>query len=148
MKESEGMRNNLSGIFAGILTVLGLMLSAGVQLVFHACGAHEDGSYMSCHWAQVAVVTMGVVITVTGIGALMVRDRRVRQGIAVAAAPSGLAAAALPNILIRLCMMDTMHCNRAMRPAAVIFGLLAAVTSVLIAVFCVREAAAEDGEKM
>lgn len=146
-KESENMKKNLSGILTGILTVLGLLLSVGVQLVFHACGAGEDGSYMSCHWAQMAVVAIGAVIAVTGAAALAVRDRKIRMGLVAAVIPAALAAVLVPNVLIRLCMMDTMHCNHVMRPAVLIFGILAMIISAADVAICGREAVSCGGEK-
>lgn len=147
MKEREDMKKNLSGIFAGIVTVLGILLSAGVQFVFHACGNSEDGSYMSCHWAQMAVVAIGAVIAVIGAAALIVRDRKVRMGLVTAVIPAALAATLVPNVLIRLCMMDTMHCNHVMRPAVITLGALTILASVAGAVLCGREASEIGGEK-
>lgn len=147
MKEREDMKKNLSGIFAGIVTALGILLSAGVQLVFHACGAGEDGNYMSCHWAQMAVAAIGAVIAVTGIAALVVRDRKVRMGLVAAVIPAALAAVLVPNVLIRLCVMDTMHCNHVMRPAVITLGALIILASVTGVALCVREASETGGEK-
>ena len=46
-----------------VMTVLSLLLTIGSKTIFSACGPKEDGSWMTCHWAEQAVFGMGIVLT-------------------------------------------------------------------------------------
>ena len=130
MKQNE----KTTRILSVILLILSAALMLGVKLVFHACGAKEDGSWMTCHWAENAVCASGAVMTVISVIALCLKGRA-RAGAAFSLVPAAVVTALLPQVLIRMCMMNDMRCHAMMRPAVIllcaVIGVLAAVTGVM-----------------
>ena len=118
------MNNKKLGVPQVLLTVLGLAFLLGSVLVFHPCGPKEDGSWMNCHWAGVAVSLCAAAVTVLAAVRLFVPGRRVRQVLSGLTIPFSLAAAVIPGNVIHLCMMADMRCRALMRPAAIIFAVL------------------------
>lgn len=122
-----------------ILLLLSLALCLGVKLVFHACGAKDDGSWMSCHWAEQAVFAASLALTAAGLLRLFL-DRKAKAGAALAMSMLSIAAALVPGIFIRLCMMETMRCHAVMRPAVLILCGLIAAAGIADAVLARKEA--------
>ena len=129
-------RKTIEWIMGILLLACSLCLSVGVKLWFHACGPKEDGSFMTCHWAQQAVLVIGCAMTVISLLALILQNGGMRRGLALAAAPCGIGAALIPNTMIKLCMMTDMHCHAVMKPAVIIAGIAAAVIGVIYAAVC------------
>lgn len=131
-----------------ILDIAVLLLSAalcfGTKLLFHACGAKEDGGWMNCHWAERAVFAIGLALTVSGVLLCTVSGRKQRAGIALGMVPAALTAAFLPQNVIPLCMMTTMRCHSVMRPAVIVLGCLIAVCALTDNILSLK-AAKEDG---
>ena len=114
-----------------VLLVLCAALMLGVRLMFHACGPKEDGSWMTCHWAQQSVFALSIAMTVTALARLLVRDEGMRRGMALALVPFAGAAAGLPQGGIRLCMMQDMRCHAVMRPAVIVCAVLIAAAAIV-----------------
>ncbi len=125
------MSKKISMILTVLSLVLGLVLCLGAEFLFSACGADEDGSYMRCHWAQMAVVAVAAVLIVIYVLALLVRDARVRAGLVLATVPMSVAVMLIPGTVIGLCMMATMHCRAMLRPACLVLGLVMAVIALI-----------------
>ena len=107
------------------------VLCFGTKLLFHACPQKEDGSWMSCHWAEQAVFGIGIVMLLLSI--LMTfcfKDERTKSGIAVSIAVISAFSAMLPNHLIKLCMMANMRCHSVMKPAVLIISIVLLFLSV------------------
>ncbi|MBP3854317.1 MAG: DUF4418 family protein [Ruminiclostridium sp.] len=122
------MKDRIAGI---ILTLLSLLLTVGVKTLFSACGAKDDGSFMSCHYAEQAVFGMGIALTVISVCVLISGGSRIGTGCAVALIPAGAVTLFTPGVLINLCMMPNMHCHTVMHPAvSVICGLIIAAAAV------------------
>ena len=137
------MKKNTAAMIADIvLLVLCAALMLGVRLVFHACGPKEDGSWMTCHWAEMSVFALSIAMTVTALARLLVRDEGMRRGMALALVPFAGAAAVLPQGVVRLCMMQDMRCHAVMRPAVIVFAVLIAVAAVVCTVLRRGEKAA------
>ncbi|MBQ8966090.1 DUF4418 family protein [Ruminococcus sp.] len=134
-------RTGKEWILGILLLICSLGMSAGVKLCFHACGPKEDGSYMTCHWAEQAVFTIGCVMAVISVLLLIVSNNGMRRGLALALVPAGAGAALIPNTMIKLCMMTDMHCHSVMKPAVIVLGIAAAVLGALYAVICKGEKA-------
>ena len=118
-----------------ILTpVLSGLFLLGVLFVFHPCGPKEDGSWMNCHWAGVAVAVCAGVMTVLSLLRLFLRSRGARTILSGLTILAAAAAAVIPGNVIGLCMMADMRCRAVMRPAAMVFAalvILAAGWSIL-----------------
>ena len=121
------------------LLLLSAALCLGSKLLFHACGPKEDGSWMSCHWAEQTVFLMSIGLTVVSAVRLCL-SRPAKAGAALAMSVMSVATALIPGIAIRLCMMDTMRCHAVMRPAVLILCGLIAVAGVVDAILSRKEA--------
>lgn len=122
---------------SGITAALCIVLTVGVMTVFHACGPKEDGSWMSCHYAQMTVFFLGIAMTACSIASLFLNFG---AGVFLHVLTILLAAAAavIPGNVIRLCMMNQMQCRAVMRPAVLLL-------SILIIAFSAGSIAAERG---
>ena len=134
-------KNKLGMIFGIILAVLSLVLCIGVKTAFKACGPMENGMYMNCHKAENAAAVIGAVLAVLSTLIIVIRVKAVRIALSALTAAGAAVSAILPNNVIKLCMMDTMHCHAVMRPFVVIVSLLIAVCA---AVSLIVNAAAKD----
>lgn len=117
-----------------IMAALSIALCAGVKLVFHACGpVCMDGTagYMNCHNAETAVCAVGAGMALLSAAALATENRLLKILLSALVGLGGIAAAVIPNNVIKLCMMEDMHCHAVMRPAVIIIGALAAVSAVV-----------------
>ena len=114
--------------------LLCVILTAGVRIVFHACDAKEDGTWMTCHWAEMTVFAAGIAMTLQALILCLVRGKGchgIRAGLCLAIAVQSSLCALVPGAVIRLCMMESMRCQTVMRPAVLLTGLLLAVLSVI-----------------
>jgi len=117
-----------------VLLALCLLLPLGAAWIFPACGAHEDGSVMACHWAGRAVLGAGAAM-----GALAVLRLFLSSGAKLGADAALILFAGygemLPGTLISLCMMSTMRCHALMKPAVIVVCALiqlAAAADILL----------------
>ena len=107
-----------------ILLALSAALLLGVLTVFAPCGAKEDGSWMTCHWAGNADAGAAAVLTALAAMRLLMKDRKTRLGLSAAMIPTALLAALIPGRLIALCMMPSMRCRAVMSPAVTVLSVL------------------------
>lgn len=131
----KGIKDRTAGI---IMTVLSLVLTIGVKSFFSACGPKDDGTWMTCHWAEQAVFGMGIVLTVISAAVLVMGRKPAALGASLAAIPAACAIVFTPGVLINLCMMTNMHCHTVMRPAVMVISVLIAVTAAVNSVVMVR----------
>lgn len=129
------MKKRIAGI---ILTILSLLLTVGVMLIFPACGAKDDGTFMLCHWAGQAVFGMGIVLTVISVIVLIFGDGRAAAGASLSTFALAVLTALTPELLIPLCKMPTMQCHTAMRPAVIVISALIAVTAAVNSVIILK----------
>ncbi len=125
----------MSGKKALVFDIIFILLSAffavGSAFIFTACGPKDDGTFMTCHWAWVAVVSIAVVLVVQSVLRLFFKSGEAKRGISAAMLPLAVLAAIVPKTLINLCMMDNMHCHTMMRPFALVMGIIIAVFSIV-----------------
>ncbi|MBQ8941074.1 MAG: DUF4418 family protein [Firmicutes bacterium] len=114
-----------------ILPILSALLALGAVFLFHACPAKEDGSFMSCHWAQETVFGLGCVMTVISGLHAGADSRRMKTGISLSMIPVEIYTALVPGCVVKLCAMKNMRCHTAMRPAVVIISILLLITSAV-----------------
>lgn len=124
-------KNNKGIIFGIVLTVLSLALCIGVKTAFKACGPMENGMYMNCRKAENAAVVAGAVLAVLSVLIIAIKNKGARVALSALTAVGAVVSAILPNNVIKLCMMDTMHCHTAMRPFIVVVSVIIAVVSAV-----------------
>lgn len=123
----------LGTISSVIVLLLSAALCIGVKTVFKACGQTGEGKWMACHWAEQAVMGIGIALTVTALMLVIISNKKIKQGLALAIIPQAAVSACIPNTLINLCMMETMHCHTVTKPAAIIISVLIAVFALISA---------------
>ena len=114
--------------------VFSICLTIGIRTLFKACDAKEDGSWMTCHWAEQAVFAVSVAILIAACALVFYNGRGhhgVKAGISFAIAVQAAVCIAVPGVFIGLCMMDTMRCHTVMRPAVIVVCLLVCATAVI-----------------
>ena len=107
------------GITDILMVVLNLIFFVGIQTVFAPCEARPDGSWMTCHWAGQALMGIAVALLAIAVMHLVIPRAQVKLGLALV----------LPDHLIDLCMMETMHCHTVMEPAVTVLSLLNIMTA-------------------
>ena len=112
------------GITDVLLLVLNLIFFVGIQTVFAPCEARPDGSWMICHWAGQALIGIAAALLAIAVMHLVIPRTQVKIGLSLAVIPVSVLAFAVPDHLIDLCMMETMHCHTVMEPAVTVLSLL------------------------
>ena len=131
-KKMENKRNIKSLIMGIILFILTSGLAVGVQTVFSACKHKTDaGMWMACHWAQMAVFGTACAMAVIALALIIVKNNKVRLGLAFSLIPMSVYTALIPNTLINLCMKTDMRCHSVMKPAVIVISILIAVVSAV-----------------
>ena len=132
-----------------VLDLCGLLLSGllllGVLTFLAPCAPHEDGSFMSCHWAGRAAAGAGAALTALSLLRLALREERIKLGVDLAVLPVSLLALSLPGGLISLCMMPQMRCRSLMAPGVRVLSLLIFALSALSALLRRRSGTGEGG---
>ncbi len=114
-----------------VLPILSVLLALGAVFLFHACPAKEDGSFMSCHWAQQTVFGLGLVlIVISGLHA-GAGSRRMKMGISLSMIPVEVLTMLVPGCVIKLCAMKNMRCHTTMRPAVMVISILLLIASAI-----------------
>lgn len=121
-----------------VMTVLSLLLTVGVKTFFGACGPKEDGSWMTCHWAEQAVFMAGIALAVISVITLAAGRSKTAAGASLGGAALAAVTAFVPGIAINLCMMTNMHCHTVMRPAVIVLCVLIAVTGCVNSFLLIR----------
>lgn len=116
-----------------VMTALSLVILFGSFTFFAACPVADEGSIMSCHYAQVMVTAFGALLTVLSLAALLIPDRKVTAGICIGAALVSVMTALTPAVLIPLCKMPQMHCRLVMQPFVILLASLTAAASAFAA---------------
>ena len=112
------------GITDVLLLVLNLIFFVGIQTVFAPCEARPDGSWMTCHWAGQALIGIAAALLAIAGMHLVIPRAQVKIGLSLAVIPVSVLAFAVPDHLIDLCMMETMHCHTVMESAVTVLSLL------------------------
>ena len=130
------IKTRIGGI---ILIILSALLTTGVKLIFPACPAHDDGSFMTCHWAEQAVFGAGIALTAISCIVLITGGGKTALGASLAAIPLAAVTALIPDIIIPLCKMPMMQCHTVTHPAVSVISCLIAFTALVNAVVIIRK---------
>ncbi len=122
-----------------ILLILSLALTVGIKLIFPACAAHDDGSFMCCHWAEQSVFGAGLALTVISLIILIFGNNKASIGASLAIIPIAAVSALTPEVLIPLCKMPMMQCHTTTHPAVIVISCLIAVTALVNAIVIIRK---------
>lgn len=120
------MKRLILGIVQGIAA---LLLTIGAFTFFNACG-DMDGKFMACHWAQNAVVLIGIVLSVLALIRLFITDEGLKTGLSIAVFVLSVSAAFVPDTVINLCMMKDMACHTTFKPAVIVVSAVLALAAL------------------
>ena len=115
----------IASLIAAVILVL------GVQTLFGACGPAEDGSFMNCHYAQLDVFFIGIVLAVLALAAVLIKKRAVCLILFAASAILSVITILIPGTIVHMCMMDTMRCYTLLKPFTTILCIVILILSVL-----------------
>jgi len=131
MDQSSKKNSGIVPVSLAVL-VLSAIYMAGIFTFLRGCGPKDDGSFMTCHWAEMSLKGLSAVLTMQSVILLCSAVKGLASGYAaLMMVPVSLLNAVLPGNLIPLCMMDAMRCRSIMTPAARIFGILIAALALL-----------------
>ena len=117
-------------IFLGLAeSAAALVLTIGAFTFFKACGAH-DGKFMACHWAQNAIVVIGIVLAFLSLARVAIPDEKIRTGLSIGVLALSAAAIFIPQTTINLCMMKDMACHTTFKPAVIVVSAVLAVIAL------------------
>ena len=123
MEHTESSKPKAQPIVGIALTVLAVLLIAGVATFAGPCGMHVAGEVPSCQWASRAVIGAGVVVFVLAVVRVFETDEGERRGLSLSCALIGFLIAFIPGFVIGLCTDSTMQCNAVMRPFVMCVGV-------------------------
>ena len=124
-KNSASKAQPLVGI---ILTVLAVMLLAGLLTFAGPCASQVGEEARSCLWASRALLGVDAVLLIIALVRIFEQDEGERRGLSFASALLGALIAVMPGTLIALCPDPSAQCNAVMRPFALVLGLALALT--------------------
>lgn len=128
--------NAITGI---ITTALCVLLAVGTVTFFSACGPKDDGGWMSCHWAERAVLAFAIVMTAMSVMANIIQKPATVFGIRLAMLPSAIITMFIPGVFINTCKMNDMQCNSVMRPAIILVAVCILVFTVINMIIAKKE---------
>ena len=121
-------------ILSACLLFISVLLTVGVLTFAQPCAAHEDGSWMTCHWAGKAVECFGVLLCIVGALRLLAGEKA-RISLDAVTFAAALITLRIPGGVIPTCSMASMRCNALTRPvtlvACVLLMALSAVDALL-----------------
>ena len=123
-----------------IPAVVGVLMAAGVLTLFRACAPGEDGMWMHCHDAQMAVFFISVAITALSLAGVFLKNKGIQLVCSVLAVMLAAVAVLVPGNIITMCMMETMRCNAVLKPFVRIMGICFIIFETAKAGFCIRRA--------
>ncbi|MBQ8088703.1 MAG: DUF4418 family protein [Clostridia bacterium] len=121
-----------------LLLLLALTLTISTASVFSACDPMEDGSWMTCHWANRAVTVVGGVAALLSILRLCIPSKA-KFGADLGLICMAIATAAIPNRIIPMCMMADMRCHRVFEPAVLVLSALIGICAIIDALLRAKE---------
>ncbi|MBR1851753.1 MAG: DUF4418 family protein [Lachnospiraceae bacterium] len=131
MAQSTKVTAKKNAIYGIIILLLGICLATGTQFIFHACGMHEDGSYGRCHYAQLVIVCIGLLMAVGALCTIFWQTREVMLAVSVITACEAVLTLLIPGTIIPLCMMATMSCLAKMKPFTTVMSIVILIVSVV-----------------
>lgn len=116
-----------TGIVQLIVSVVFLI---GMLTFLKPCGPKEDGTFMSCHYAGMALIILAAGMLVISLTGLFLKDGALKAAANVLQIVLSVIALIIPGTVIGLCMMPEMRCRAVMRPGSIIFAVLMILVSL------------------
>ena len=124
-------------IFAILFLAFGILLFLIPGTLTPVCPIMPDGSYMKCHWMDVAEQGLGAVIAFGGVLALLFSEK-LGAGIAAMNLGLGVLSFLFAKSLIGGCKMHDMACNLYTRPMVYFLSVLLISVSAVYLLLALR----------
>nr|WP_308519868.1 DUF4418 family protein [uncultured Stomatobaculum sp.] len=124
-------------IFAILFLAFGILLFLTPGTLAPVCPIMPDGSYMKCHWMDVAEQGLGAVIAFGGVLALLFPEK-LGAGIAAMNLGLGVLSFLFAKSLIGGCKMHDMACNLYTRPMVYFLSVLLISVSAVYLLLALR----------
>ncbi|MGN0902808.1 MAG: DUF4418 family protein [Succinivibrio sp.] len=124
-------------IISVVLICVSVLPVAGVLTVFSACPV-SDVKVMPCHYAQNVVAALGIASAVISVIHFLSSQSLQRIGLSVGLVALSVISFAVPDHLISLCKMESMHCRVFFEPFVHIMSAVLLVTAVIDLVINLR----------
>ena len=124
-------------IFAILFLAIGILLFLTPGTLAPVCPIMPDGSYMKCHWMDIAEQGLGAVIAFGGILALL-SPKQLGAGIAAMNLGLGVLSFLFAKSLIGGCKMHDMACNLYTRPMVYFLSVLLISVSAVYLLLALR----------
>ena len=122
-------------IYEWIPSFIAVLMTIGVMTMFRACEAGEDGMWMNCHYVQMDVFYLGIVITLLSVIRIFLNRQLLKWVVCAAELLLVIITMLLPGTLMHMCMMETMRCHALMKPFVfVMCGAFVVAEAILIVV--------------
>lgn len=113
-----------------IFAIINILFFIGITFVFHACGPKDDGSWMTCHYAQNIITLSSVIGMILSIINIFV-NAQTKLGIYLSCFVIAVGTIFVPGKLIKLCMMSDMRCNAITKPCTIVFSIIIILSAVM-----------------
>jgi hypothetical protein len=123
---------------SGIVTTITSVFLLFAALIFQ-CPTKDDGTYMHCHNANIAIAIISCVILVLSIISLMPNNKLTGYITSIVIAIASVFCSIVPGIIISLCMMPEMTCRATMRPTAIISSVIIFISAIVSLLFTKKE---------
>ncbi|HOM02795.1 MAG TPA: DUF4418 family protein [Acetivibrio sp.] len=109
-------------VFLGIVyLVFGVLLAVGPYLIFPVCKASMMA--MRCQNTAKAELVLGILTIAVGVLMLLIKNRKFRIGLNIAAIPIGILAFLFPNNITGVCSKVHMTCRSLTLPVLSLIGI-------------------------
>ena len=136
-----------SRLFNIIQLVAAATAAAGVMTIFSACGAKEDGTWMSCHSAQMLVFGLGTAMTAVSVFMLLLKNKALRVLLGLANIVLAVVCMAVPGKIISMCMMADMRCYSVMKPFVILICIAVIVLTACTVIFVFKKNRKSESRK-
>jgi phosphoglycerol transferase MdoB-like AlkP superfamily enzyme len=116
-----------------IITIMSIILL--IAAFIFQCPQKDDGSYMHCHNANIALAVISCVIIVLGIISFVSKNTIAKYVLSAVVAVASVLGAMIPGIIVSLCMMPEMTCRAALRPTAIICSVIICIFAIVSLIF-------------
>lgn len=103
----------------------------GVNTFFVACPIKNENMIMACHWVNLIVICILAIQLILAIIKVIAQNCYLRLGIDLANGLLIIFTFLVPNVVIKMCSSDVMHCQSHLTPFVHIMSIVILITIVL-----------------
>ena len=113
------------------IVVVSVFFLIGINFWFNGC----DTTSMSCHQAEKMIRTLSIIMLVVAILKVACPIKNYKIAMSFTNAVVSIVTLLVPTAVINLCGMESMRCNKYMKPYTIVFALVILVLSLVDIVF-------------